>query len=200
MTEGPIKQIISVQYNVPRYVIAEPGKQNRACTGNMRITPGIAEPFEFQYTNSDGVPINLSGFTITLVFWYSGNEYDNLPANLTSATGIIYAKHLSVDDSYKGKCTVLLTDQDTLAIGQNGRSSIRWSIYMLSDEGNMFATQITQNGDRYGICNLGPINFPSAEIIKGISIAPNQIPPPMFIESVGQQVNSQSGSLTITII
>src|SRR5580658_2810950 len=129
MTEGPIKTICNLQYNIPRYVIAEPGKQNRACTGNMRISPGIAEPFEFQYTNADGVPINLSGFTLTLVFWYPQTEYDSLSANLQS--NIILAKNIYVNDAYKGTCTAFLNDQDTLTIAQGGRSSIRWSVYML---------------------------------------------------------------------
>src|SRR5687767_13681466 len=142
MAEAPDKMIINVQFNVPRYVVTPPGKQNRACTGYMRITPGISEPLEFQYVNTDGVPINLSGFKLLLVFWFAQNEYELLPANLTN--NILLAKYLHIDDPYEGKCTVVLSDQETLKLAQTGHSSIRWSIYMISiDDENTYATQIT---------------------------------------------------------
>jgi hypothetical protein len=171
MDQGPITQIVSVQYNIPRYIIAEPGKQNRACTGAMRVTPGIWEPFEFQYTNGDGVPINLSGFTLSLLFWFSDTQYETLPANLQSNKVLL--KQLHIEDVYAGKCTVCLSDQDTLTLGRSGRQSLRWSIYM-SDaaEGTMFATQITQNGERWGMCHVDQSGMPSMEIVLGTSITP----------------------------
>src|SRR5678815_1197797 len=174
MTERPIKNIVNLQFNIPRYIIAEPGKQNRACTGNMRITPGVAEPFEFQYTNADGVPINLSGFTLTLVFWHPQTQYESLAANMQS--NIILSKSIAIDDVYSGKGTTLLTDQDTLTLAHGGRSSIRWSVYLYdTTQNNMFATQITTNGDRYGICYVDPSEFPSAEVVRSLSIAPDTV-------------------------
>src|SRR3954466_5818374 len=139
---------ILVQYNIPRYIIGKPGKQNRACTGEMSITPGLAAPFEFIYANTDGVPINLAGFTLRLVFWFQQKDYDLLPANLDN--GIVMAVDLLVEDPYAGTCGLLLTDQQTLALSALGRSSLRWSIYMIdSISGNTFATQITSQGEPY---------------------------------------------------
>src|SRR4051812_4061819 len=121
MSEAPAASIINVQFNVPRFVIASPGKQNRACTGEMRVTPGIANPFEFQYVNTDGVAINLTGFTLRAVFWFPQNQYESLASNLQS--NIILAKDLYVDGPYAGKATLLLTDQETLSLARPGRSS-----------------------------------------------------------------------------
>ncbi len=198
MSEGPIKNFVSVQFNIPRYIISEPGKQNRACTGNMRITPGVAEPFEFQYTNVDGVPINLSGFTLTLVFWYPQAQYESLAANMQS--NVILAKNIAVDEVYSGKGTAFLTDQDTTVIAQGGRSSVRWSVYIYDKtQNNMFMTQITSNGERYGLCYLDSSDYPSAEIVKSLGITPNIVTAPVFVGPlVGAQATTQVGEIAIT--
>lgn len=169
MTEATDKMIINVQFNVPRYIVTTPGKQNRACTGEMRLTPGVAEAIEFQYSNTDGVPISLAGLTLRLVFWFQQNEYELLASNLTN--NIVLAKDLHIDDPYKGICTVVLTDQETIKIAQNGRSSLRWSIYMINSDGDVFPTQITATGERFGLAYLDRSDMPNAETIKGISIS-----------------------------
>jgi hypothetical protein len=162
---------VLVQYNIPRYIIGKPGKQNRACTGEIRITPGIAEPFEFIVANSDGVPINLTDFTLRLVFWFPQNQYELLPANL--GNNIILAKDLIVEDPYTGTAGALLTDQETLVIGSGGRGNVRWSIYFIdtNEPNNTFAAQITSQGERYGICHLDRSEVPNAETIKGVTLS-----------------------------
>ncbi len=115
-------------------------------------------------------------------------------------TNIIIAKSITVDDSYAGKCTAFLTDQDTLTIARSGRSSIRWSVYLYDDtQNNMFMTQITSNGDRYGLCYLDPSDFPSAEIVKSLSISPDAIPILTFIGPLpGAEATSQIGTITVS--
>jgi hypothetical protein len=164
---------ILVQYNIPRYIVGKPGKQNHACTGEMMITPGICEVFEFVYSNNDGVPINLADFTLRLVFWFPANQYELLPANMSG--NIVFAKDLIVEEPYAAKAGVLLTDQETLQIGVLGHSSLRWSIYMidnLTDPPNTFATQITSQGDRYGICRLDCSHIPNAQTIMAVTVSP----------------------------
>lgn len=162
---------ILVQYNIPRYIIAKPGKQNHACTGEMTISPGLTHVFEFIYSNNDGVPINLTGFTLRLFFWFGQSQYEVLPANLN--TNIVLAKDLVVDEPYSGRGGVLMTDQETLVLGGTGRGMLRWSIYMIDTEtGNTFPTQITSAGSLYGICHLNPAELPNAETIKGVTVSP----------------------------
>jgi hypothetical protein len=161
------KSIISVQYNIPRFIIGKQGKQNRACTGEMRLTPGFSEPLEFQYCNDDGVPINLSGYKLRLWFWYPQKQYESLSSNLQGNT--ILVKDITVENAYEGIATVMLSDQDTLTLARSGRTNIRWSIFIINSDGDVFPTQITSNGERYGMCHLD-IDFPNAETIKGTSV------------------------------
>jgi hypothetical protein len=196
MDETPQKTIINVQYNIPRFIVAMPGKQNRACTGEMNIIAGVANPFEFQYSNTDGVPINLAGYTLRLVFWFPQNQYETLGANRKN--NIILAKDLAIADPYKGTAYTLLTDQDTLALARIGRSTVRWSIYIIDkDAGNVFQTQITSNGDPYGLAHLSQSDIPNAETILGITVAPQRVPPPVWIALTGLGTTAQFGELTV---
>lgn len=197
MSEAPTASIISVQYNIPRFVIASPGKQNRACSGEMRITPGIANPFEFQYVNTDGVAINLTGFTLRLVFWFPQNQYESLAFNLQN--NIILAKDLYVDDPYAGKATALLTDQETLDLARCGRSSIRWSLYLIDqDSGNTFTAQITSNGDPWGLAHLYQSDIPNAETVKHVTVS-RPAPPTSFISLGGVNAVSQHGAFVVSV-
>lgn len=161
---------ILVQYNIPRYILGKPGKQNRACTGEMTIVPGLTHPFEFIYSNTDGVPINLAGFTLRLLFWYPVSDYELLPASFDQ--GIVLAKDLEVADPYCATATVLLTDQDTQLLGSGKRATLRWSVYMIdNDSDNVFATQITPDGGPWGICHFDRCDMPNAETIKGVTVS-----------------------------
>lgn len=161
---------ILVQYNIPRYFIGKPGRQNRVCTGSMSIIPGLTQPFEFIYVNTDGVPINLTGFTLRLVFWFPQTEYELLPANMGG--NIVLAKDLTVSDPYLGTAGVLLSDQETLQLNTLGRPTLRWSIYMIDSETtNTFATQITAEGDPWGLCYINHSDVPIADVIKGVSLS-----------------------------
>src|SRR5271170_7961943 len=130
------KQQLVVQYNIPRYVLATPGKQNRACSGYMSISPGMTEVIEFQYGNTDGVPISLVSFTLRLVFWFNQTKYESLAFNLNS--NIVLAKDIIIEDPHAGTCTTLLTDQETLILGGAGRSTLRWSICIINSDQQVF--------------------------------------------------------------
>lgn len=161
--------IINVQFNIPRYTLGRPGSQFRACTGEMRVTPGTTEVFEFHYNNSDGVPLNLNGFKLRLVFYFQQAEYETLASNLQ--TNIVLGKDMTIEDPYSGHASVLLTDQQTLILGATGRHTLRWSVYMINSEDQAFATQITSGGERFGIAHIDRAEVPSTETILGMSLA-----------------------------
>lgn len=163
----------------------------------MKLIPGVANPFEFQYTNTDGVAINLTGFTLRLVFWFPQNEYELLSANRHG--NILLAKDLYVEDSYAGKATTLLTDQETLSLARNGRSALRWSIYLLDQQStNVFSAQITSAGEPWGMAHFVQSDLPNAELIRGISISRGDNPPTSFVSLGGVTAVSQNGALTIS--
>jgi hypothetical protein len=161
--------IVNVQYNIPRYLLGKPGKQNRACTGEMRVSPGITEPFEFVFMNSDGVAINLVGQKALVTFYFPQNQYDSLSANLNS--NIVLAKYILIDDPYSGTGTLVLTDQETLTLARTGRSTLRWCVTLIDSQGNYYAQQITSSGERYGILHLDRSEIPTADILRGITIS-----------------------------
>lgn len=162
--------LFPVQYNIPRYNVALPGKQNRAGRGEMRITPGLTEPMEFAFGNMDGIPINLANFTLRLVFWFSTAQYDRLTDNIDQS-GIVLVKNVEVKSPYEGQCTVLLSSDDTSVLGRPGRHSLRWSLYLINDQGEVFPAQITGAGDRYGMAQIEQTGMPTGEIVKGSTVA-----------------------------
>jgi hypothetical protein len=197
MDEAPEKTIINVQFNIPRFIVGTQGKQNRACTGDMRITPGVSEPLEFQYVNADGVPINLAGYTLRLWFWYPQKQYESLSSNMLG--NMILAKDLHIDDPYKGTATTVLDDQETLQLAQGGHSTIRWSLFVITPEGDVFPSQITSAGERFGPCRLDMSDIPNAETIKSATVSRGKPPLPLFVTLRGVGATAQVGTLTETI-
>jgi len=168
-TSGSGSVPITSQFNVPTINFAVPPKQNSACTGEMTITPGVSEAFNFQYLNNDGMTLNMSGFTLRLVFWFKANEYESLAANLLG--NIMLAKDLSITDPYEGTACVMLTDQETLTLAQRGHSSLLFSVYVINSDGDVFLSQMTAGGGRYGMVYLVSDEFPNAETIKHLSVS-----------------------------
>lgn len=162
-------QVVAVQYNIPRYMIGRPGSQFRASTGEMRITPGIWEPFEFHYNNSDGVSLNLAGFKLRIIFYFPQGEYETLAANLQ--TNEVLVKDMAVSDPYSGVATLMLSDQETLTLARSGRSTLRWAVYFINEQAQVFAAQITSEGARYGLAHIDRSEIPIAETVKAPSIS-----------------------------
>jgi len=159
--------VFNVQYNIPRYNLALPGRQPRGGKGDMRITPGMTEAFEFHYGNFDGVPINLNGFKVRLVFWTTPSE-STVSAGYAQQN-IHVVKDLNVVSPYEGKATIVLTEADTLKLGQTQRSSVHWSVFLINDAGEVFPTQVTQSGERHGICRIESKGMPIGEIVRSLS-------------------------------
>lgn len=157
--------IYNVEYNIPRVNLSLPGRQNRGSTNILRFTPGMDEIVEFNFGNMDGVPINLIPFSVKFVVW----RRDSLDVADFSVgqSEIVFSKQADVPDPYGGKAVVIFSSQDTQQMAEEGTSGLRWSLFMINDEGNVFPSQVQTNGKRYGQLMLDmESGMPIAELIK----------------------------------
>lgn len=159
------KTSINVQYNVPRVYVQAPGKQNRLLDGEFQITPGFTEVVQFHFGNQDGVPLNLVPFQIKFVVW----DYVGVlePTVSLGQSDIILAKTITVDDPYSGIVEMKLTAEDTLQLGLHTNQAIRWSLFAINQEGEVFPMQVARGGTRYGQLRMDLTSgMPSSELIK----------------------------------
>lgn len=153
-----------VQYNVPRIQVQMPGKQNRLTDSVMRITPGVTEPLEFLFGNQDGVPLSLRGFEVKMIFW-GKTDMDRNTLRMGQSE-IILAKKFTINDPYRSSVTIVLTDEDTTRLGLYG-GGIRWSLFLVNEEGDVFPMQVTRSGGRFGNVVLDvQSGIPTAELVR----------------------------------
>ncbi len=159
------RAIYNVEYNIPRVNISFPGRQNRTNDGELRFTPGMTEIVEFVWGNHDGVPINLLPFQVKFVAWKMLTmDHDELDV---SQSEVILSKTVSVSDPYSGKVVLILEDDETLKLGQEGGRGVRWSLFMINEDGQVFPAQVNRNGDRWAAVVLDiESGIPVAEIIR----------------------------------
>lgn len=165
--------IYNVEFNIPRVNLSLPGRQNRSGDGILKITPGIDESFEFVFGNQDGIPINLLPFTdegkVKIVFWIMETQEDL--AQTPGQETIIFAKELNVTQPHTGRVFCLLTSEDTLRLAEEQTGQVRWGLFMINDQGNVFATEVNRNRQRYGTVQLAfESGIPSAEVIKSAKL------------------------------
>ena len=156
--------IYNVSYDIPIIKVGMPGRQNRASDGVMRITPGMTECIEFWMGNHDGVPLTLVPFTIKLVFWKSTSTESDAQVLGFDNKDIVFATQAEVLDPYAGKTLVILQSSDTMQIAQRGATNLRWSLFMINSENQVFPAMCSSNGSRYGSVLLEQ-SLPSAEMI-----------------------------------
>lgn len=167
------RSIYNVEYNIPRVNLSLPGRQNRSGDGILKITAGMDEPIEFIFGNQDGVPINLLPFTsegkVKLVFWTmeTQEELGQTPGQQK----IIFSKELDVSQPHSGRIVCLLTADDTLRLSQEQTSAVRWGLFMINEDGNVFAAEVNRNRKRYGTVHMDfDSGIPVAEIIRSVNI------------------------------
>ncbi len=159
--------IYNVQYTIPRVNIQLPGRQNRTNDATLRFTPGMTEAVEFWFGNQDGVPINLVPFELKWVFWKM-NTMDHDELDIMQSE-ILLTKKVTIpeDMRYEGKALAVLEAEDTLKLVHGGSRMVRWGLFMLNDEGQIFPCQVNQNGDRWASAILDiESGIPIAEIVK----------------------------------
>lgn len=163
--------VYNVQYNIPRVNVGLPGRQNRAGDGRLRLTPGMAEAVEFVWGNIDGVPINLNGFTVKLIFWAPKTlgATEESPDLQTFGFGdgvIVVSKTLELQDPHAARGTVLITGEETFRLFA-AQTGISWGLYMINADNEVFATQVSVSGARAGqVVFDRSSNVPSAESIR----------------------------------
>lgn len=158
--------IYNVTYDIPRVDISLPGRQNRISDIPLRVTPGMTEPIEFWFGNQDGVGINLMPFQIKLIFWVD-RRLDSLDNQmLIGASDIVLSKTAVIDQAYTNKILFVLDANDTLKLGQVGTRSIRWSIFMINQDRQVFPAQVARNGARFGTVEIDvESGIPISELI-----------------------------------
>lgn len=159
------RQIYNVEYNIPRVNIQLPGRQNRSGDGVLRITPGMDEPFEFVFGNHDGVPVNLIPFKIKLVFWIKQAE-EEIDLRVGQSK-IILSREIELTQPYTGRVVTLLTSEDTLRLVEEQTSLLRWNLFMINEQGNVFPCEVARGGSREGTVNVDlNSGIPIADLIK----------------------------------
>ena len=125
----------------------------------------MTEVVEFTFGNQDGVPLNLLPFKLKWVFWKMNTmDIDTLDV---AQSEIILSKVIDVPNPYSGKVVAMLEDDETLKLGQEGTRSIRWSVFMINEEGQVFPAQVDRGGNRWATALLDiDSGIPIAEIIK----------------------------------
>lgn len=159
--------IYNVQYNIPRVNIQLPGRQNRTNNAELRFTPGMTEVVEFWFGNQDGVPINLVPFELKWVFWKM-NTLDHDELDMMQSE-ILLTKNVTIheDERYNGKAVAILEAEDTIKLSSAKTLSVRWGLFMLNSEGQVFPCQVNRNGDRWATAVLDiESGIPVAEIVK----------------------------------
>lgn len=158
--------VYNVQYVIPRIVLGTRGRQNNALTGSMKITRGAAEPIEFIWGDTDGIPVGLLGFTAKLVFW-SPDPFDDEQFLDGRKSEIIMSKPVEIKDPYKGIGFVMLTGEDTSRLGMAARSrGIRWGLYLINENKDVFPCTVSEGGNRWGILHVEWDQTPDMESIK----------------------------------
>jgi len=156
----------NIQYNIPRVQVQLSGRQNRLTDGRFRVTPSMTEPVKFLLGNQDGVALGLIGFKMHFVVWKKSIlDYDNLTVG---SSDVILNKMILVDDPYSGEVEMVLTETDTLIIGNHSSGrTLNWSLFMVNADGEVFPAQVSRDGGRVGsiIVDLQDAT-PLAEIIR----------------------------------
>lgn len=161
------RTVYNVQYVIPLVNLSMPARQNRSHASVLRITPGMTEPIEFHMGNIDGVPINLTPFRVKFVVWKM-NQNDIIYTSL-SQSEVVFSKELEIQAPYEGRFTMVLTEDDTTKLARSGASTLRWSLFMLNEDGEVFPGQITASGARWGTLTIDlDSGIPISEIIRGL--------------------------------
>lgn len=159
----------NVQYNIPRVQVQLPGRQNRLTDGEFRISPSMTEPVKFIFGNQDGIPLAMQRMDIRFVVWESCPTDSDVLSMGTSE--ILLNKRIPIDDPYASEVTMLLEEHETIRLGNHAPGTrLYWSLFMINDEDQVFPTQVSNLGGRYGTIHVDLAgSMPLAEMIRNPS-------------------------------
>lgn len=156
----------NIQYNIPRVQVQLPGRQNRLTDGEFRISPSMTEPVIFMFGNQDGVPLAMQEMDVHFVVWESCPSNSDVLSMGTSE--ILLNKKILIDDPYASEVTMVLEEAETIRLGNHAAGSrLYWSLFMINDEDQVFPTQVSHLGGRYGTIHVDLAGaMPLAEMIR----------------------------------
>jgi hypothetical protein len=161
----------NVLYDIPRFVVGAPGSQHRSSNGDMKLHAGIAQPLDFRFMTKDGVPLNLTNFDLYLIFWTNNRfdmDYGPNGYTLDNIDDISLRKSLDLIEAYEGSASTLLTNEDTEKLARDARNnSMRWGLFMVNSDKQVFAMSVTQTGDVSGSVIINTGDVPPYEMIIG---------------------------------
>ena len=156
----------NVQYQIPQIQVRAPGRQNRAISQTLRITPGMTEPINFILGNRDGKPYILLGYTIKFIVW----AYDDMdsPVLYRDDRRVVLSKTILITDPYCNSIPLVLTTQDTQKLGFETSRGLRWSLFLIDSQKQIYPLRVSSRGGRYGTFIFDQESgMPPTEIILG---------------------------------
>ncbi len=157
---------LNVQYNIPRVQVQLPGRQNRLMDTVLSINPSMTEPIIFIFGNQDGVPLNMLPFKVHFVVWaHRPIESDTISMGQSD---MILNKRILVQDPYAAQLEMLLSEEETILLGNRASGTeLRWSLFMINSDDEVFPTQVSPHGGRFGTLHVDLAgNLPIAELIR----------------------------------
>lgn len=143
---------INIQYNTPKVNVSFPGSPHRIASAKLSLYPGMTEAISISIGNKDGVPINMVGFRAKIVFW-KVNRTDTYDLTV-GQSDIVLEKMIDIHDPHTGDCEVVLNTHDTIKLGRTNRTSLRWGIFLINEQGDVFPMQLQPNGTKYETAHI----------------------------------------------
>ena len=165
---GSRKSVYSVTKTIPRIPVDALGRQGRASTGVLRISPGMSEAMEFVWGDMDGIAVSLVDSVVVLAFWTPKKEIETHEIEETGYSDLVLLKRVKPSDPYRSTVTFTLTADDTRKISNARKEigSVLWGIYLETSDGNWPAA-VKSDGSRFGSVVIDTMgNIPDPEILN----------------------------------
>jgi hypothetical protein len=161
-----------VRYDIPSFVIGMPGHQGYHPKADMDLVPGLSYAMSMRFSNVDGVPLNLTPFQVSLVFWSSNQiNTDDSPQiiDIDRPGEIVLSKRIEVEEGYEGTIAILLDGEETTTIGNAARSGgIKWGVFLKNDTGHIFGCEVGANGTKVGTVSVRPESYLPIGVLESL--------------------------------
>jgi len=164
-------QAYHIGYSIPRQIIGSKSGNVTSGTGILQLHTGSTKVVDFVVQGDQRKPINLTPFNIKVLFWKNARFDIEHPVNLINTEDsydIVLTKHIQPVEPYEGKFTLLLNQDDVEVIyNASDNTGIRWGVYLINEDQNIFAMHLSNNGSTFGQVAFAAGGTPPASIILG---------------------------------
>ena len=164
--------VYRLSYQIPRIVIGSPSHNRPHSDGRLTITPGTFQPLELALEGAGNKPLNLVPFKVKFLVWNThriDTKEEVTLFNGDNSYDVICSLLGDVVDPYSGSAFAMLSDEQTLQIGnaaQNG--SIRWGVFLINEDSQVFPMAVTSSGTTYGTIVLHSAGgTPTSSVVLG---------------------------------